>query len=99
MSMNAKSMIFAAAVVALPLQAAAQSAAPPGAVSCSGCHADSAGLETAVPRLAGRDAADTIAAMQQFRAGQRPATVMDRLARGYTDADIQAIAAWYAAQK
>jgi sulfide dehydrogenase cytochrome subunit len=37
--------------------------------------------------------------MQAFRAGQMPATVMDRIAKGFTDEEIQAIAAWYAAQK
>jgi cytochrome c553 len=37
--------------------------------------------------------------MQDFRAGKRPATVMDRIARGFTDEESQAIAAWYAAQR
>ncbi len=32
------------------------------------------------------------------RAGQRPATVMDRIAKGFSDAEVQAIAAWYAQQ-
>jgi cytochrome c553 len=37
--------------------------------------------------------------MQDFRSGARPGTVMDRIAKGFTDAEIQAIAAWYAEQK
>jgi cytochrome c553 len=73
--------------------------APPGALSCSGCHASAASVETPVPRLAGRDANAIVAAMQAFRAGQMPATVMDRIAKGFTDEEIKAIAAWYAAQK
>jgi cytochrome subunit of sulfide dehydrogenase len=36
--------------------------------------------------------------MQAFRAGQRPATVMDRIVKGFSDPEIAAIAAWYAAQ-
>jgi cytochrome c553 len=36
--------------------------------------------------------------MQAFRAGSRPATVMDRIAKGFTEAEIAAIAAWYAAR-
>ena len=47
----------------------------------------------------GRDAPQLISAMQAFRSGQRPATVMDRIAKGFTDDEIRAIAAWYAAQK
>jgi cytochrome subunit of sulfide dehydrogenase len=79
--------------------AASLANAPPGALACSGCHASAASVETPVPRLAGRDANVIVAAMQAFRAGQMPATVMDRIAKGFTDEEIKAIAAWYAAQK
>ena len=37
--------------------------------------------------------------MQEFRSGQRAGTVMDRIAKGFTDDEIQALAAWFAAQK
>jgi sulfide dehydrogenase cytochrome subunit len=37
--------------------------------------------------------------VQEFRSGQRPATVMDRIAKGFTDDEIKAIADWYGAQK
>jgi sulfide dehydrogenase cytochrome subunit len=40
-----------------------------------------------------------VTAVQEFRTGQRPGTVMDRIAKGFTDDEIKAIAAWYAAQK
>jgi cytochrome c553 len=36
--------------------------------------------------------------MRAFRDGKRPATVMHQIAKGYTDTQIDAIAAWYAAQ-
>jgi cytochrome c553 len=48
--------------------------------------------------LAGQNAETIVAALQAFRAGQKPATVMDRIAKGLTDDEIKAIAAWYAAQ-
>ena len=79
--------------------AASLTGAPPGALSCSGCHASAASVETPVPRLAGQDADAIVAALQAFRAGQKPATVMDRIAKGFSDEEIKAIAAWYAAQK
>ena len=83
---------IAAAVVA--------SAEPPaGAASCSGCHPASTRVASPVPRLAGLDRAAIVKAMQDFRSGQRAGTVMDRIAKGFTDDEIQAIAAWYAAQK
>jgi cytochrome c553 len=37
--------------------------------------------------------------MRAFRDGSRPATVMHQIAKGYTDAQIDAMAAWFAAQK
>jgi cytochrome c553 len=73
--------------------------APPGASSCSGCHPAASGVDTPVKRLKGRDAAEIVAAVQEFRSGARAATVMDRIAKGFTDDEIRAIAAWYAAQK
>ena len=92
--------VFAIALVAaLPISALAQSAdAPPGAASCTGCHPAKAGVQSPVPRLAGKSAAETVAQMQAFRTGQRPATVMDRIAKGFSEAETQAIADWYAQQ-
>jgi sulfide dehydrogenase cytochrome subunit len=90
-------------VMALAASAAAARAAspapPPGASSCTGCHATGARVDTAVVRLVGRSSADIVAQMQAFKTGQKPATVMDRIAKGFTDPEIQAIADWYAQQK
>jgi cytochrome c553 len=79
--------------------ASAIEVAPPGAAACSGCHPTSRAVETPFTRLVGRNAAEIVTAVQEFRTGQRPGTVMDRIAKGFTDDEIKAIAAWYAAQK
>jgi cytochrome subunit of sulfide dehydrogenase len=89
----------AAACVLLWTGAASAADIPPGAAACSGCHPARAGVDTPVPRLVGRDAAQMVAAMADFRAGKRPTTIMDRVAKGFTDDEIKAIAAWFAAQK
>jgi cytochrome c553 len=91
--------IIVATLVLVAGGAALAADAPPGASSCSGCHPAGRGVDTAVPRLNGRDAAQLVSAMEQFRSGQRPSTVMDRIAKGFTDDETKAIAAWYAAQK
>jgi cytochrome c553 len=52
-----------------------------------------------VPRLAGLDRTAIVRALQDFRSGTRPSTVMDRIAKGFTDEEIQAIAAWYARER
>ncbi len=86
-------------LLSLPFGAAMAADAPPGASSCSGCHPASRAVETPVNRLNGRNPAEIITAVQAFRSGQRPATVMDRIAKGFTDDEIKAIADWYGAQK
>ena len=79
--------------------AAVAADAPPGASSCSGCHSPNA-TDTSTPtRLIGRDPAKTVAALQEFRSGQRHGTIMDRVVKGFTPEEIQAIAIWYGAQK
>jgi sulfide dehydrogenase cytochrome subunit len=97
--MNARPILVAAVVACAPMAPvfAAQPNPPPGATACSGCH--SAGSDTPIPPLAGRNAAEIVAQMQAFRSGQRPATMMDRIAKGFSDEEIQAIAAWYAGQR
>jgi cytochrome c553 len=82
-----------------PLGAVVAADAPPGASSCSGCHPVSRAVETPAGRLIGRNPAEIVAAVQAFRAGQRPATVMERIAKGFTDDEVKAIADWYGAQK
>jgi cytochrome subunit of sulfide dehydrogenase len=81
------------------MAAAAPVTPPSGAASCTGCHAADAKVETRVPRIAGRPAAEIVAAIEAFRSGQKPATVMDRIAKGFSDAEIRAIAEWLGAQK
>jgi cytochrome c553 len=49
--------------------------------------------------LEGRTAASIVDAMRAFKAGSREGTVMPQIARGYTDDDIDALAAWFAAQR
>jgi sulfide dehydrogenase cytochrome subunit len=71
---------------------AAAGAPPPGASSCSGCHG------SASP-IAGRDAKVLTEALDAFRSGTRPSTVMGRIAKGFDTSELDAIAAWWAARK
>ena len=90
---------FVAALAVLASGAAFAAEAPPGASSCSGCHATNPNAGTTVPPLNGRSAGDIADAMNEYKAGKRPGTIMDRLAKGFSEEEIKAIAAWYAAQK
>jgi cytochrome c553 len=89
-----------ASALALAMVSAAASAqdAPTGASSCSGCHAPTVSATIIVPPLNGRPAAETASLMREFRSGARPATVMGRIAKGFDDAEIDAIAQWLGVQ-
>jgi sulfide dehydrogenase cytochrome subunit len=38
-------------------------------------------------------------ALRAFRTGQRPSTVMDRIAKGFTEDEIKQLAAYFSAKK
>ncbi|MCB1999556.1 MAG: c-type cytochrome [Rhodoferax sp.] len=71
------------------------------AATCANCHGTDgyavAGSGSA--RLAGQSSAFIVEQMQAFRSGSRPATVMHQLAKGFSDAQIRALAAYFAAQR
>jgi sulfide dehydrogenase cytochrome subunit len=70
------------------------------AAACAICHGSEGRAVTKdVIPLAGLPREHIATQMRAFRDGQRPATVMHQIAKGYTDAQIDAIAGWYAAQK
>jgi sulfide dehydrogenase cytochrome subunit len=100
--MTAARIVTAAALLFASIAqgfAAGPADAPAGAASCSGCHPTARWVDTTVPRLVGRNPADIVTAMQGFKSGQLPSTVMDRIAKGFSDDEIKAIAGWYGALK
>jgi len=72
--------------------------APPGASSCTGCHAAQRIPDSVIPRIAGRKAGDIVQFMREYRSGAWPSSVMGRIAKGFDDQQIDAIATWFAAQ-
>ena len=90
--MKAGALIVAVALVASsPVSA---QPAPAGASACSGCHAP-AGVGSPVPPIP-NSAREIEAAMREYREGTRPATVMNRIATGFSEEEVAAIAAWLA---
>ncbi len=87
----------------LALHAQAQSVSPTQARSwaagCANCHGTNGQAQPGMDALAGVAKDDIVKKMQDFKAGRKPATIMHQLAKGYSDEQIEAIAAYYAAQK
>jgi cytochrome subunit of sulfide dehydrogenase len=68
------------------------------AANCANCHGTNGKSVAEVPSLAGVPAALTIQKMKDYRDGKLPATIMHQLSKGYTDAQIVAIAEYFAKQ-
>ena len=83
-----------------PAPAAAAPSAPPSPAAvrnmisnCYSCHGtDGRSPPGVIPSLAGKNADQTLLMLKEFKSGQRAATVMTRQAKGYTDAELEAMA-------
>ena len=69
------------------------------AATCANCHGTGGVSLTEIESLAGKPKDELVRKLQEFKTDKRPGTVMSQLAKGYTDPQIELIAAWFAAQK
>jgi len=71
------------------------------AAACAACHAvgSTPANRVVVARLVGRPSDVLAQRMREFKSGARPATVMQQIMRGYSEAQIDQLAAYFAAQK
>ncbi|MEO8279291.1 MAG: c-type cytochrome [Ideonella sp.] len=91
----------------LPINAQAQIPAnddsPAGArllaAGCVSCHGSEGQPPTGGLPLAGLKEADFTSRMHEFQSGQRPATVMHQIAKGYGEPQIAILARYFAAQR
>lgn len=65
--------------------------------ACSPCHGTDGRSPGAIPALSGKSADYIVQRMLEFKAGAREGTVMNRIAKGYTDSEIAAVAQHFAA--
>jgi cytochrome c553 len=68
------------------------------AATCANCHGTNGQARGEMKVLAGQPADQIIAAVAGYKSGAVPATVMQQIAKGYTDEQIQRVAAYFAAQ-
>lgn len=95
-----RTIAIAAALAAAAFSAHSQENGRNLAAGCAICHGTEGRAVTKdVIPLAGLPREHIATQMRAFRDGQRPATVMHQIAKGYSDAQIDAMAAWFAGQK
>jgi cytochrome c553 len=82
--------------------ALAQPAQPdPGralAAACATCHGTNGTTAGGLPSLAGQPRDRLAQQMRDFRGGTKPATIMHQISKGYTDVQIDALAAFFASR-
>lgn len=71
------------------------------AATCAHCHGtDGRAVEgQAMVRLAGMNREHLLTQLLAFRTGQRPATIMHQITRGYSQEQLEAVATYFADQK
>ena len=65
------------------------------AASCANCHGPEGRSPGSIPSIEGQDAAAMTAQLLGVKSGEIEATVMNRIAKGYSDAEIAALAAYF----
>ena len=89
-----------AASAAVPAQAQDPHAARALAATCFTCHGtDGRSVDNVPPSLAGQGKATLYQQLKDFKEGKRPATVMHQHAKGYSDAQLELIAGYFASVK
>jgi cytochrome subunit of sulfide dehydrogenase len=86
------------ALLAITVSSPALAEAPPApnvALGCAGCHGQEGPGVGMIPAIAGYDRDAFIAHWAEFQANERPATIMNRIARGYSDAEVAALADYF----
>lgn len=95
-AMHRLALVVLALVVAAPATATGD-VAPPGADACVECHAR-ADHSSSVPQLEGQHAAYLRMELTHFREKHRSAFPMDQVAQDLGDAEIAALAEWFASR-
>ena len=93
-------MVCATALAVAPLIASAQdaNAGRDLAAACAMCHGTNGRGTVGNEPLAGMAKEELARVFKEFRSGAKPATIMHQIAKGYTDQQIDRIAAYFAAQ-
>jgi len=93
----------ALAVMAVALPARAQDTDPNLArnlaSTCANCHNTTGASLPGMPPIAGQPRELLMKSLKEFKDGKRAGTVMHQLTKGYTDGQLDLIAAYFAAQK
>jgi sulfide dehydrogenase cytochrome subunit len=64
--------------------------------ACAACHGTDGRSQGAIPTIAGMSGSESVTKMNAFRSSPEEATIMDRIARGLSQAEIDGLASYFA---
>jgi cytochrome c553 len=64
--------------------------------ACATCHGPDGRSQGAIPAINALSKESFVTAMRAFQTGERQGTVMNRIAKGLDEAEVQAVAAYFA---
>ena len=96
-------LLFMITLLAVPLGVSAQSVnsnlGRNLAATCANCHSITGKATKGIPVIAGQTKESLAILLKEFKQGTRHGTVMNQLAKGYTNSQLDAVAEYYAAKK
>ncbi len=69
------------------------------AATCANCHGTNGRSLGGMESLAGEPKEKLLQKLNDFRSGDKPATIMHQIVAGYSDEQLALISAWFAEQK
>lgn len=69
------------------------------AAACANCHGTNGHAQPGMEALAGKDKDELLQKLLDYKSGRKPATLMHQITKGYSDDELRALAAYFAAQK
>ena len=69
------------------------------AAACANCHGTDGRAQPGMESLAGKNKDELLQKLMDFKTGRKPATIMHQLSKGYSDEQLQQLAAYFSALK
>lgn len=67
--------------------------------ACAGCHGTDGRSLGSMPAFHEKKPAELKQILREYKSGKREATIMDRIVKGYSDADLDKMVDYYTAKK
>lgn len=92
-------MLAIASLVASQAVSAADAGGAIIAAQCNGCHGFEGASKGAAPALKGKPAQYLSKSMKDYKSGKTKGSIMNRIAKGYSDAELDNVAKYYSGLK